>query len=443
MAHPLARWTGALARALRREQSGFALIEVMVSAILIAVVAVGVLAGLDAAGNTSGRSKARGIAASIAQDDQESMRGQEVAELAKQRVRTRVVNVAGVSYTVESQARPISDTSGGSGCTSTSQGFDYLKIASVVTWPKMRGVAPVKADSLMTPKPGSFGPGEGGLAIQIRDRNGTGVPGITVSISGPKSDSDTTDANGCAFFAYIPAGNYTASFAVAGSVTPDRVTSVSKLVSVPDGAVNKAPFDYDRAGQVTASFFTKVAGVAQAETATTLALSHPSLPAPGAVFYSSGGSPAASITTTKNLFPFSSAYAVFSGGCADANPSKYGQPVATATIAPGASVVVPQVIEPALNVIVRRPPAGTGTPISDASVKLLHRTCAVTFNLTTISSGRLPLPGRGLPYGDYDVCAYDGSRRTTLTNVPNRVEAGSANVDVVIPTTGPTTGPCP
>src|SRR4051794_38502137 len=63
-----------LARRLSRGESGFALIEVMMSALLVAIVSVGVLAGIDASSATSGSTKARGIAASIAQDDQERLR---------------------------------------------------------------------------------------------------------------------------------------------------------------------------------------------------------------------------------------------------------------------------------------------------------------------------------------------------------------------------------
>src|SRR3954471_13613438 len=94
-----------LLRRLRREQSGFALIEVMMSALIVAIVSVGVLAGIDASSATSGSNKARGIAASIAQDDQERMRSMQPDDLAAMRFQRRTVTVAGVAYQVTSDAR--------------------------------------------------------------------------------------------------------------------------------------------------------------------------------------------------------------------------------------------------------------------------------------------------------------------------------------------------
>ena len=57
-----------------RSESGFALIEVIVAAAVLAIVALAVLSGIDAASSTSAREKARAVAASLAEQDQERMR---------------------------------------------------------------------------------------------------------------------------------------------------------------------------------------------------------------------------------------------------------------------------------------------------------------------------------------------------------------------------------
>ena len=59
----------------RDGEAGFALIEVMVSAVVLAMVALAVLAGVDAAGRSTGREKAEAVAVSLAEQDQERMRG--------------------------------------------------------------------------------------------------------------------------------------------------------------------------------------------------------------------------------------------------------------------------------------------------------------------------------------------------------------------------------
>src|SRR3954470_22933582 len=228
-----------LSRRLSREQSGFALIEVMMSALLVAIVSVGVLAGIDASSATSGSTKARGIAASIAQDDQERLRSMLPDDLAALRFQRRTVAADGVPYQVDSDARPVNDA--GKGCGDGT----LVKISSEVTWPKMRGVPPVAADSLVAPQPGSFAPSQGGLIIQVRNRSGGPQPGIAVNLTGPQNDSDVTDENGCASFLYRPAGSYTVAISKAGYVTPSLVTNISKAETVPDGAVATDSFDYD------------------------------------------------------------------------------------------------------------------------------------------------------------------------------------------------------
>ena len=57
-----------------RHQDGFALIEVIVSAAILAVVALAVLSGLDGASASSARERARAVSASLAEQDQERLR---------------------------------------------------------------------------------------------------------------------------------------------------------------------------------------------------------------------------------------------------------------------------------------------------------------------------------------------------------------------------------
>src|SRR5919204_544579 len=78
---PGAPSTGAL-RARARGQEGYGLVEVLVSALLVALIAVGVFAGFDAASATSGNNKSRGVAATLAQQDQQRMRAMKLSDLA-------------------------------------------------------------------------------------------------------------------------------------------------------------------------------------------------------------------------------------------------------------------------------------------------------------------------------------------------------------------------
>jgi hypothetical protein len=399
-----------------------------------------VLAGIDASSATSGSSKARGVAASLAQDDQERMRSMQPDDLAAMRLQVRTVNVAGVNYTVTSDARPVTDA--GKGCGDGT----LVKISSEVVWPNMRGVKPVFTDSLVAPQPGSFSKGSGGLIIQVRNRSGGPQTGVTVSITGPQSDSDITDENGCASFLYRPSGAYTVKVQKAGYVTPALINLISKTETIPSGAVATDSFDYDVAGSVTANIVTLAqgTGVQTADDSTSLAVSQPNLPAPGFKLFAA--SPAKTpMTTGTILYPFTSSYSVFSGTCAAANPLNFPPDAApTALLSPGGALTV-TVIEPSVNVVVKN---GT-TALAAATVKATNKTCGSGGNLTytnaTNASGRLPKPG--MPYGTWDLCAsatISGTLRhsTPVLTVVNKAKAGTADQNLQVTATSPT-GACP
>src|ERR1700748_159744 len=77
---PFASMKSPMAR--MRSESGFALLEAVVSAAVLAMVALAVLAGIDGASASSGREKARNVAATLAESDQERLRATPVAALA-------------------------------------------------------------------------------------------------------------------------------------------------------------------------------------------------------------------------------------------------------------------------------------------------------------------------------------------------------------------------
>ena len=72
--------------------------------------------------------------------------------------------------------------------------------------------------SLVAPPAGAFGINQGTLGVQVNDRDGKGVAGVAVAITGPASDTNLTNSAGCAIFPYIPIGTYAASVTQAGSV---------------------------------------------------------------------------------------------------------------------------------------------------------------------------------------------------------------------------------
>ena len=99
-----------------RSEAGFALIEVIVSAAVLAIVALAVLSGIDAANGASAREKARAVAASLAEQDQERLRTMPV-DMLKNPPQAPDATVDGVTYKIKSEAKWITDDVGGTpGC---------------------------------------------------------------------------------------------------------------------------------------------------------------------------------------------------------------------------------------------------------------------------------------------------------------------------------------
>jgi len=428
---------------LPRGEDGFALIETIVSAMLVVLIAIGVYTGLDAASATSGTNKARSIASDLAQADQERMRAYRASDLSNLRgSRTQIM--AGTNYTIVSRADWVTDNSGTASCSGGGALANFIKISSSVTWPNMK-IKPVVLDSLVAPPNGSFNTDEGTLAVQIRDRNGDGVPGISVSLVGPETFSDVTNDQGCILAGYLVAGNYDVRFAVPGWVDRQGQTNINQSVGVVAETTTTSAFDYDRAGSAALTFQTQPsASPVQAAQAPYASLAQSGLAAPGYRVWGAGSFQASYSAT--GLFPFTSPYGAYAGNCSGADPQTYSQPRDTVSITPGggASAVV---WLPAVNLAVTR----SGSPLANARVRVSNVTsgCSGVYTMTTSTAGRLRLPSSpvaaqdpGLPYGTYNVCVDDGTRSVVRNGIANTARGGTAQIPMDVPTSGPA-GTCP
>ena len=332
---------GVSVRALHRvrsEESGSTIIEVLASAIVLALVSVGVLSGLDGATNQSNQNRLRSVAASVAQADQERLRGLRARQLFD-RNETRTVDVRGAKFSVNSTAAWLLD-SGGTDFPCSAKG-NYMRIRSAVSWPGM-GTQPITVTSLVTPS------GQAGtISATITSRSLIGLPGIAVTMSGPETKTVTTDDRGCVFFGQLQPGQYLLTFSKPGYIDPTGVNPVTKEITVNAESTVTETFRYDQPGSITAHFNTKRGGDDPVA-------SYPGWGTPGTAFTSLSHSgllqgtksyavnPVATSATMTNLFPFTDAYSVYAGGCPGANPSSYTTAPTTAPFAvPNNQVVMP------------------------------------------------------------------------------------------------------
>jgi Tfp pilus assembly protein PilE len=406
------------------DERGSMLLEVIVSGALLAVMVIAVYTSFDIASRTSGGSKARAISASLAEADQERLRALPVAtlsEIANAGAQTQPPkSIDGIEYTVTSKADWVADASQGTSCASNGAAADYVKIVSTVSAPATAGIRPVTLTSVVTPPAGTFGAGQGSLAVSVVDAAGAPLRGIAATLSGTGVGATrTTDDAGCAFFGYQPTGSFTAGVAASNHVDPSGNPTPTEAVNIAADAVSTQAFRYDVADSVAVTFDTTrvnaTTGVLEAATTAASArrvrFVHGAVATPRTF---GDGTPATSITADK-LFPFpADPYSVYAGDCDGARPASPPSVLATPTGPPGVLVRVPTLV-----FAVRSGGANVLAPV--VKLTATGTGCSGT---TQLSKG--PVAGRvwdALPFGAYSYCATNGTRKVTGT-VTNDDPAG-------------------
>ncbi len=415
-----------------RAQRGFALIEVMVSAALLAIVAAGVFAGIDGPAAISGQNEVRAQASTLAQQDQERLRAMPVSQLVGYTA-TTPVSVGGVPYSRYSKVIWVRDSSDTTSCFTAVDDTtgDYLKITSKVTSPQLG--RPVQLDSLLTPPPGSIATTKGNLSVQLTDQASNPVVGQNVSIAGSSVNMTVaTNSSGCAVFGLVDQGTYTVTFSKPGWVDPAGVNAVSLPTSVTAGGTVVVPHQYAQAATLHATVNTAVPGTSgtPASPAKAVTISNSGLPA-GTLTFNAGGSTQSVFDMT--VFPFTTGYAAWAGGCASGDPTRYGQAPVTGTPLPGATANL-ILRQPSINITQASGVPGYGTfPVAgNSNVKEVFTSidpgCAEKYTQITVgSTGKLAYPG--VPYGNYRVCAELSGNYAQLDTFLNSTFAGS-NVTV-------------
>jgi Tfp pilus assembly protein PilV len=416
-------------------EDGSMLIEVLVSALLVGIMAAAFFGALSGSSRVSGTSKARAIAAGLAQDDQERLRSMPVAALSTLN-QNNTKTVAGVNYDVTSTAEWVADaTQSNTDCTSNGAAADYLRITTTVAPKNLNTLKPVVVTSTVTPAPGTFN-NQGALVVSVVDSNGLGVPGRTVNITGPATDSALTNAQGCAFFGYEPVGDYTVTTSAVGYVDAAGNSTATTTASVGNETTATAQLQYDLAGAASLTFDTKPRNpadntllAAKSAPAWTVTVSHGGINrifGPGYPTASPYTSPAAQSTpiAAPKLFPWTDPYGIYAGDCNGNDPVNLTPPPpgSSLTVLPGKldHVLPTPVRVPAVNVYTKTNGTAKSLPVTFTSatagcgVWSVRRTTQSTPAAVT---GLLADPG--LPYGQYYICVYDsGLNRRLTTGMP-------------------------
>jgi Tfp pilus assembly protein PilV len=399
-------------------QEGFALMEVVVSAAVLVIVVLGVLAGLDSVSRTAASNQGRTVAATLLEKDLERMRSYRTSDLDRFETietETRVVTVGKIKWEITSKAQWVTDSSGEDiSCAVSGDRGSYLRItSSVIQVNAPTDAKPTTMSSIVAPQPG-----KGTLTALVRNGAGQPVVGLPVQADGPTPATKTTNASGCAVFDESEAGSYKLRLDYAGWVDFDGNRLVEKSGTVSAGNLATVEFVYDRAGGFPVSVVTRRPGAAadDPDRSNGVIAAHTGV-STGYRAMTAGGSGTTSFSFTA-MFPFATPYEVYSGTCTGNNPAKppnanyfSNNPAAVAKVDPGATGAARTVLEPAIDVTATYKSGASTINANGAKVYAYPKTtgCAATrIDLGTINStGKIPAnttAGPGLPFGSYDIC---------------------------------------
>jgi Tfp pilus assembly protein PilV len=428
-------------------EDGFALIEVLISALIIVIVGTAVLNVLQATARSAADERHHSEAYAVAQEDQARLRSMRIASL-NRLVQTSPITLDGTKFEVESTGVFVNNASGNASCTTGASSADYIRITSSVTWTEMGKRPPVVIQSVISPSNGSLDPGHGTLTISAVNAAQQPLPGVGLSGTGSGTFSGTTDASGCANFADLPSGNYTLTPSAPGLVDKFGKAPAAQTVGVIPSGTQTIALEYDRPGYLEVDLKYRVGSSSEfkASTANSIAIFNSNLTTP--IFVSAPGGTPASPIKSGLLFPATSPYAVYAGTCTGNNPNPSSETngpgaaaVASVTVTPGATIApLPRgtIQLPALNLVVKK----NGTALSGAEVKITG-TCSFSRKYTTIAGGVLTDPG--LPWGTYEVCAATTTgtivhKSVTGVSVQDLTAGTSTAIDVG---SGTVSGACP
>ena len=471
-----------------RGEDGFLLIEVMVSALLVAMIVVATFNGLDAATQLTNDQRRHDEAAILAAQSQEQLRSEPAGALNAlvSSPRKYTATVGGTTFTIIQRATNVGSGGKTTGCSvsaaKANTGTNF-QVSSTVSWllQEQAHRPAVTAAGVVTPPTGS--------AVEVDVTNGLaeGVSGVTAKATFIPVESGsydtvegTTGTEGCVVLTGIQSTKATIEIVEkTGFVTPTGALKVQpKELTIAPNVTTHYAVQYAEAGRIEAHFTYKGATTFEGkevvgdtfvaannggfgvkpeyETGATAfkyeatgeenflpltakALSS-ALPSQSPYIYRPNAWTAASSRyPAGDLFPFKSNWQVYAGDCAanDTGPEAVGEaePVTSATTD---SVNVPMSLT-TLSIWEGQSQAKHGEPVSKGygPVKITNTECesaskppnasgtAYTHEQKeTLPAGRLEEPFQ--PFGKFSLCLVDSEEKQTYTvSFTNSTAAGS------------------
>jgi type II secretory pathway pseudopilin PulG len=369
-------------------QAGFMLIEVVVSALLVGLIAIGTLSGFESAGRARVDQRAHAQATQLIGQDEERLRGLTTTQLAQlgtaeshyetengmclekpatawlyynkantsfcEKTAFAGTTYTGLVFTITSSAEFVSATKEKLTCEVPAGTADYIRTKSTATWSSLGSRPPVTQSSIISTSSGAR------LLVKVENQAKEPVEGANVTAEGTSlSATETTPPAGCVVFGALNAQTDKISVAKSNWVDVNGKNPASKEYTVSAGTLGELAFKIAAPGTIAATFesneiFTEaikgVSFVAYQANITT--------PPSYFVKETAGGVPQ-HVAELTGLFPFAKLegtwkpepYTVYAGDCKKNEPSIVGATNRTAPVEPNLPSPV-KVEVPAVNVTV-------------------------------------------------------------------------------------------
>ncbi|HTZ64615.1 MAG TPA: hypothetical protein VMB51_10960 [Solirubrobacteraceae bacterium] len=343
------------------------LIEVIVSALLVGLIAIGTLTGLTDANRVSGTERAHAQATVIAQQDEERLRGspvfgthglahlvnygattQEIAEngLCVERVSGKwayassktleatpeceknalAIAFAGkpytaTVYTTKSSAEYFTPTKAALSCETENGSTEVVKTTSSVTWGGT-ATAGEKAEHEVTQSSLVKIPTDYALIVKVKNRNLEPVGNVPVKLATPSGQSlgyDTTSTSGCVMFGYLEQKTVDVFLETSWVNEAGESPPPAKEETLSKTSLTTAEFTIEAPGGIVTEFRNSGSPVSSF----TFVAASTEIPTYSEIV---GGSATEARTTAEltRLFPFKTAYTVYAGACSSNATSESG-----------------------------------------------------------------------------------------------------------------------
>jgi prepilin-type N-terminal cleavage/methylation domain-containing protein len=403
----LSRW-----RTLPRRDEGTSLIEMLVALSIFGILSAALLGLLLTTVQTTRVSSGRAVASQLAASYVDETRAEGAVAVAPGRT-TLTRTVGGMAYTVTRDAQFVARGQASTSCSSPGNP-SYLRVRVQVTWPNMGSARPVESNTVVTPSVGDVDDTKGNIAVSVIDRDGAPLAGVPVTLTPGTSPgtgpTQTTTAEGCAYFAFVNPGTYTASLLRTGYTDIQRRANpfLSTSVSASQTATVSMQFDQSAAVRLVPDVdpeYPAPNGLAYTLYSTTFTNASRTLPV-------TGPSP----LSVTNLFPVVAGYTGWAGRCLSNDPGELDRvPPAPSTRGGSADLLVPLV--PFMMSATRSglPPAGTWSVTATQTAS--DTGCPSGQSYTWNGSG--PAIKGSLPFGAWTFRVTDafGSRTTSAVTL--------------------------